>query len=61
MVVKSVLVHSEIPSWLLATVKHPELSGEQYKHLVDLAIKYESALNQCNVQLKKISEQNTEK
>lgn len=53
-VVESVLVHQQVPSWLTKPVDKPALSGNKYRHLVDFAIQYESALEQCNIRLNSI-------
>lgn len=59
-VVESVIVHQKVPSWLTKAVEVPTITGNKYKHLVELAINHESAINQCNIQLdsiKKLSDE----
>jgi len=53
-VVESVLVHQQVPDWLLKAIDKPKLLGNKYKDLVEFAIRYESALGQCNIQLNDI-------
>ena len=40
---------------MLKAVGKPTLTGNKYKHLIELAIRYDGALNQCNLQLDQIS------
>lgn len=57
-VIEPVLIHQQVPKWMIKLINTPQLNGAKYSDLVDLAIRYDSSLMQCNAQLSAISELN---
>lgn len=47
-----------MPEWMLKAIDKPALTGSKYKHLIELAIRFDGAINQCNLQLGQISSLN---